>query len=48
MEALLGKEMIFSGNVRKNNFFNNEEFIIDSLKDVNIDELVVQLEKINN
>lgn len=45
MEALLGKEMVFSGNVRKNNFFNNEEFIIDSLKDVNIDELIVQLEK---
>lgn len=45
MEALLGKEMIFSGNVRKNNFFNNEEFIIDSLKDVNIEELIVQLEK---
>ncbi len=45
MEALLGKEMFFSGNVRKNNFFNNEEFIIDSLKDVNIDELVAQLEK---
>jgi hypothetical protein len=45
MEALLGKEMIFSGNVRKNNFFNNEEFIIDSLKEVNMDELIAQLEK---
>jgi hypothetical protein len=45
MEALLGKEMVFSGNVRKNNFFNNEEFIIDSLKDVSVDELIMQLEK---
>jgi len=45
MEDLLGKEMVFSGNVRKNNFFNNEEFIIDSLKEVNIDELITQLEK---
>jgi replication factor A1 len=45
MEALLGKEMIFSGNVRKNNFFNNEEFIVDSVKDVNLDELIAQLEK---
>jgi replication factor A1 len=45
MEELLGKEMIFSGNVRKNNFFNNEEFIIDSLKEVNVDELITQLEK---
>ena len=45
MEALPGKEMFFSGNVRKNNFFNNEEFIIDSVKEVNIDELIAQLEK---
>lgn len=45
MEALLGKEMIFSGNVRKNNFFNNEEFIIDSVKEVNLDELIAKLEK---
>jgi len=46
IEALLGKEMFFSGNVRKNNFFNNEEFIVDSVKDVNLDELITQLEKI--
>jgi len=45
MEDLLGKEMIFSGNVRKNNFFNNEEFIVDSVKEVNLDELIIQLEK---
>jgi replication factor A1 len=45
MEAILGKEMFFSGNVRKNNFFNNEEFIIDSLREVNVDDLIAQLEK---
>ena len=45
MEAILGKEMIFSGNVRKNNFFNNEEFIVDGVKEVNLDELISQLEK---
>jgi replication factor A1 len=44
MEALLGKEMFFSGNVRKNNFFNNEEFIVDSVKDVDIDGLITKLE----
>lgn len=43
-ENLLGKEMIFSGNVRINKFFNNNELIIDSAKDVNIDELVGKLE----
>ncbi len=45
IEDLLGKELIFSGNVRKNNFFNNEEFIVDSVKQVNLDELIAQLEK---
>ena len=45
IEALLGKEMFFSGNVRKNNFFNNEEFIVDSVKEVNLDDLIAQLEK---
>jgi replication factor A1 len=43
-EDLLGKEFIFSGNVRRNNFFNNEEFIVDSVKPVNLDELIVKLE----
>ncbi|MBT96646.1 MAG: DUF2240 family protein [Candidatus Pacearchaeota archaeon] len=43
-ENLLGKEMIFSGNVRMNKFFNNQEFIIDEVKDINIDELVERLE----
>lgn len=44
-EDLLGKEFVFSGNVRRNNFFNNEEFIIDDVKEVNMDELLSQLEK---
>src|SRR3989339_455495 len=42
---LIGKEMIFKGNVRNNSFFNNPEFIIDSVSDVNLDELIAQLEK---
>lgn len=37
---LLGKEFIFSGNVRRNNYFNNEEFIIDDVKEINLDELI--------
>lgn len=43
-EDLLGKEFIFSGNVRRNNFFNNEEFIVDSVKTINFDELISKLE----
>ncbi len=44
-QNLLGKEMIFSGNVRTNAFFNNLEFIIDSVKEANLDERIAELEK---
>ncbi len=44
-QNLLGKEMIFSGNVRINKFFNNQEFIIDAVQDLQIDELLKELEK---
>lgn len=42
---VLGKEMVFMGAVRNNKFFNNLEFIIDNVKDVDIDELITELEK---
>ena len=44
-ENALGKEMIFSGNVRMNKFFNTPEFIVDSVQEVNVDELIEKLEK---
>jgi ssDNA-binding replication factor A large subunit len=44
-EDLLGKEMIFSGNVRMNKFFNNTEFIVENVKEVNTDELIQKLER---
>jgi replication factor A1 len=44
-ENLLGKEMVFSGNVRMNKFFNNPEFIIDGVQEINFDELIENLEK---
>ena len=44
-EDLIGKEMIFSGNIRNNRFFNRPEFIIDEIKEVNLDELIKDLEK---
>lgn len=43
-EDLLGKEFVFTGNVRRNSFFNNEEFIIDSVNEVDLDELIKKLE----
>jgi len=44
-EDLLGKEMVFSGNVRNNKFFNNNEFVINDVVPVDLDELVGKLEK---
>jgi len=41
----LGKEMIIEGNVRKNQLYGNKEFIISGLSEVNLDELIVELEK---
>lgn len=43
-EDLLGKEMVFLGNVRNNKFFNNPEFIIDEVQKINLDELIGNLE----
>lgn len=44
-EKLLGKEMLFTGNLRTNSYFNNMEFIVDKVKEVNPDEVIAQLEK---
>ncbi|MFH1326615.1 MAG: DUF2240 family protein [archaeon] len=43
--SLLGKEMIFSGDVRMNKFFNNLEFIIDEIKETDLDQIISGLEK---
>jgi hypothetical protein len=44
-EDILGKEMVFSGNVRNNAFFNTPEFIVNDLKDVDVDFVIAGLEK---
>ncbi len=44
-EDILGKEMIFSGTVRKNKIFNNPEFVVNDIKEVNVEELIANLEK---
>lgn len=43
--SLLGKEMVFIGNVRTNKFFNNLELILDEVKEVDVDEVIERLEK---
>ena len=44
-EGLPGKEMIFTGDVRTNKFFNEPEFIVDGVSEINLDELIADLEK---
>ena len=44
-QEIIGKEMIFAGNVRTNKFFNNPEFVVDKVDEVNIGELIENLEK---
>ena len=43
-QELLGKEMFFSGQIRKNKLFNNMEFIIDRAEDIDVDALIKELE----
>lgn len=43
-ENLLGKEMMLTGTVKQNNFFNNLEFVVDGVKEAEPDAVVKQLE----
>jgi len=43
-ENLMGKEMLVTGQVRRNNLYNNNEFIVSNLEDVNLDKLIEDLE----
>ena len=43
-EDLIGKEMVFFGNVRINKFFNNPEFIVNKVKEIKLDNLISGLE----
>lgn len=43
-QNLVGKELIFSGNVRNNSYFNNIEFIVEDVKEINHDELIASLQ----
>lgn len=44
-QSLIGKEMLFCGNVRNNKVFNNPEFIVDKAEEINLDGLIENLEK---
>ncbi len=42
---LLGKEMLFLGQVRRNQLYDNLEFFVDDWKDIDVDSLIEKLEK---
>ena len=44
-KELLGKEMIIEGNVRKNQLFGNNEFIVSDIREIDVDKLIEELEK---
>jgi ssDNA-binding replication factor A large subunit len=44
-EEILGKEMFISGQVRKNNLFERKEFIISDIKEIDLNNLILELEK---
>ena len=42
---LIGKELLISGQVRKNRIFNNNEFIVSDIGQIDIEGLISELEK---
>lgn len=43
-QKILGKEMLFSGTVRQNKFFNNSEFFVDGAEELDLDRTISELE----
>lgn len=41
----VGKEVLVTGNVRRNNYSNTNDFIVNEINEINIDELIEELEK---
>jgi len=44
-QELLGKEMLVTGQVRKNQMFNTNEFIVSGLEEIDINKVIEELEK---
>jgi len=43
-QELVGKELIFLGNVRNNSYFNNIELIVEDVKEIDHDKIIASLE----
>lgn len=44
-QNILGKEMLFHGNVRTNKIFNESEFVVNKVEEINIDKLIEKMER---
>ena len=44
-KELVGKEYFFSGQVRQNKLFNNSEFFVSGIQEIDLDKLIEVLEK---
>ena len=44
-QNILGKEMFFVGNCRRNSYFNSQELILEDVQELDLDKLIVELEK---
>jgi len=43
-QNMFGKELIFEGNIKMNSYSNSPEMVVNSVKEVNLDELMGKLE----
>jgi ssDNA-binding replication factor A large subunit len=43
-QNLLGREVVFSGNVRMNSYFNTPELIVDNIEEIDLDGVIASLE----
>jgi replication factor A1 len=44
-QDFLGKEIIVTGQVKRNNVYNNDEFVVASMEEINLDNLIGELER---
>ena len=43
-QDLLGKEILLSGQVKRNNVYNNDEFVVSNIEQLDLDKLIGELE----
>jgi len=44
-QDFLGKEIVVTGQVKRNNVYNNDEFVVASMEEINLDNLIGELER---